>query len=196
MGRSRTDRRDLRRFGVALAVFGLGWLAAGLFWCEDVGLVLQDSPTTNSGWLFFGWLIGGPPFALTVLLWLERKRFSKQTRVFWSVALPFWIGMSLFVLPARIVGAEEQFGMAALVGIPLSFGWLWGIFSVGVMAAIAGTGVLVISLVMEPRKARELVASRLTRTVLERLWLILLLVALGISLYGGKGDSGIFNNGL
>ncbi|MET3961717.1 hypothetical protein ABIE44_001651 [Marmoricola sp. OAE513] len=195
MGSSRTDRSDRQRFVIALAVFAAISLVAGLEFSEDVGLVLQDTPTTKVGWLFFGWFVGGPPYALTVLLWLERKRFSKQTRRVWSILLPFWISLSLFVLPARIAGADEHFGTAALVGIPLSFGWLWGMFSTGLMAFIAGVSVLALSLSVEPARARELIASRTTRIILERLWLILLVVALGIALYGGEGK-GIFNNGI
>ena len=195
MRRSRRDRSDLRRFGIAVVVFSIGWLVLGLLHSEDIGLTLQNTPATKNGWLFIGWLVGGPPYALTVLLWFERRRFSRQGRIIWSLVLAFWIGLSFYILPARIVGPDEHFGTAALVGFPLSFGWVWGIFATGLMAAIAGVGVLVLSLTVEPRRARELLASRMTRTILERVWLLALLVALGISLYGGEGK-GIFNNGI
>lgn len=178
-----------------MVVFSIGWLVLGLLHSEDIGLTLQNTPATKNGWLFIGWLVGGPPYALTVLLWFERRRFSRQGRIIWSLVLAFWIGLSFYILPARIVGPDEHFGTAALVGFPLSFGWVWGIFATGLMAAIAGVGVLVLSLTVEPRRARELLASRMTRTILERVWLLALLVALGISLYGGEGK-GIFNNGI
>jgi hypothetical protein len=195
MARSRTDRSDLRRFGIAVVVFAVAWLVAGLVYGEDIAVKLQDTPTTTNGWLFIGWLVGGPPYVLSVLFWLERRRLGRQGRMVWSIVFPFWIGMSLFVLPARILGADEQFGTGALVGIPLSFGWLWAIFATGLMAALCGVGVLVLSLTTDARKARELLRARVTRTVLERVWLLLLVVALGIALYGGKGE-GIFNNGI
>ncbi|MCX6396228.1 MAG: hypothetical protein NTV23_07060 [Propionibacteriales bacterium] len=195
MARSRTDRSDLRRFGIAVAVFSLGWLVLGLLYSEDIALVLQRTPTTKNGWLFIGWLVGGPPYALTVLLWFERRRFSRPARTAWTIVLAFWIGLSFFIGPARIIGPDEHFGTAALVGFPLSFGWVWGTFSAALVAAVAGISVLVLSLTVEPRRARELLTSRATRTVLERLWLVALVVALGIALYGGEGK-GIFNNGI
>lgn len=191
----RADGRDLRRFGIAVVVFSVAWLVLGLKYCEDIALTLQDTPTTKNGWLFLGWLMGGPPFALSVLLWFERRRFSLGARRTWSLVLACWIGFSFYVLPARISGPSEYFGTAALVGFPLSFGWIWGIFATGLMAAIVGIGVLVLSLAVEPSKARELIARPITRTILERLWLLALLVALGIALYGGEGK-GIFNNGI
>lgn len=193
--RSRTDRSDLKRFGIAVAVFSAIWLVLGLRFSEDIALQLQNTPTTKNGWLFIGWLVGGPPYALSVLLWFERRRFSKQTRTFWSVLLACWIGMSLYILPARIIGPDEHFGTAALVGFPLSFGWVWGIFGTGLVAAIVGIGVLVLSLSVDPKRARELIGSPTTRVLLERLWLVTLVVSLGISLYGGEGK-GIFNNGI
>jgi MFS family permease len=195
MGRSRTDRSDLRRFGIAVAVFSIASLVVGLMYGENVALYLQNSPTTTNGWLFIGWLVGGPPFALTVGVWIERRRLSKRSRQVWSILLAFWIGLSMFILPARIVGADEQFGTGALVGIPLSFGWLWSMFATGLVAALSGVGVLVVSLTREPKQARELLQSRAARIILERVWLLFLLIALGISLYGGKGE-GIFNNGI
>lgn len=195
MGRSRTDRSDLKRFGIAVAAFSALWLVLGLRYSEEIALQLQNTPTTKNGWLFVGWLIGGPPYALSVLLWFERRRFSRQARAVWSILLAFWIGMSFYILPARIIGPDEHFGTAALVGFPLSFGWVWGIFGTGLVAAIVGIGVLVLSLSVEPKRARALLASPIVRVVLERLWLVALVVSLGISLYGGQGK-GIFNNGI
>ena len=195
MGRSRTDRSDLKRFGIAVAVFSIVWLVLGLRYSEDIALQLQNTPTTKNGWLFIGWLVGGPPYALSVLLWFERRRFSAQSRLVWSILLACWIGMSFYILPARIIGPDEHFGTAALVGFPLSFGWVWGIFGTGLMAAIVGIGVLVLSLSVEPKRARELIAHPVVRVLLERLWLVTLVVSLGIALYGGEGK-GIFNNGI
>lgn len=195
MGRSRTDRSDLKRFGIAVAAFSALWLVLGLRYSEEIALQLQNTPTTKNGWLFVGWLIGGPPYAISVLLWFERRRFSRGARAVWSILLAFWIGMSFYILPARIIGPDEHFGTAALVGFPLSFGWVWGIFATGLIAAIVGIGVLVLSLSVEPARARALLASPIVRVVLERLWLVALVVSLGISLYGGQGK-GIFNNGI
>lgn len=183
------------RFGIAVVVFSAVWLVLGLRYGEDIALQLQNTPATKNGWLFLGWLVGGPPYALSVLLWFERRRFSRSARVTWSIVLAFWIGLSFYILPARLIGPDEQFGTAALVGFPLSFGWVWGIFSAGLMAAIAGIGVLVLSLAVDPRRARDLLTRPFTRTLLERVWLIALVIALGISLYGGEGE-GIFNNGI
>lgn len=196
MGRSRTDRSDLLTFGIALVIFAGSALFVGLQHGEDIGLWLQDTPTTRSGWLFFGWLVSGPPFALTVLLWLERRRFTRGARRIWSLVLPLWLGLNLFILPARFGDVYEQFGSAALVGIPLSFGWVWGIFATGLIAALAGISVLVMSFALKPERARALLASRVPRTVLERVWLLALVVALGIALYGGNAESGIFNDGM
>lgn len=193
--RKRTDRRDLRRFGIAVVVFSAACLVLGLKYSEDIALQLQTTPTTKNGWLFLGWLVGGPPYALSVLLWFERRRFSRTGRTVWTLVLSFWIGLSFYILPARIIGPDEHFGTAALVGFPLSFGWVWGIFSAGLMAAVIGIGVLVLSLSVEPRRARDLLTRPVTRTLIERLWLVALLVALGIALYGGEGK-GIFNNGI
>lgn len=195
MAKSRTDRSDLTRFGIAVVVFSVAWLVLGLKYCEDIALQLQDTPTTKNGWLFLGWLVGGPPYALSVLLWFERSRFNRGARMIWSIVLAFWIGLSFYILPARIIGPDEHFGTAALVGFPLSFGWVWGIFSAGLMAAVAGIGVLVLSLSVDPKRARELIKLPVTRTILERIWLVALVVALGIALYGGEGK-GIFNNGI
>lgn len=195
MGRSRTDRSDLKRFGIAVAVFSLVWLVLGLRYSEDIALQLQNTPTTKNGWLFIGWLVGGPPYALSVLLWFERRRFRARSRAVWSILLACWIGMSFYILPARIIGPDEHFGTAALVGFPLSFGWVWGIFGTGLIAAIVGIGVLILSLSVEPKRARDLIANPITRVLLERLWLVMLVVSLGIALYGGEGK-GIFNNGI
>lgn len=195
MSRSRTDRSDLLRFGIAVVVFSAGWLVLGLKYSEDIALVLQDLPASKNGWLFIGWLVGGPPYALTVLLWFERRKFTRPARTTWTLVLAFWIGLSFYVLPARLVGPDQHFGTASLVGFPLSFGWVWGIFATGLIAAVTGIAIFVLSMTVEPRRARELITSPLARTLLERIWILALVVALGISLYGGEGK-GIFNNGI
>jgi len=195
MGTSRTDRAELKRFGVAVGVLAAVFLALALVAGEQIGLQLQATPTTTDGWLFIGWLIGGPPYALAVLVWLERRRLSRRTRATWIAVLSVWIALSLFILPARIVGVTHQFGTAALVGNPLSAGWVWGIFATGVVASLAGIALFVLSLTAkDAAAARTRVASRTTRIALERAWLLALLITLGLALYGGNG-SGIFNNG-
>jgi hypothetical protein len=194
MARSASDRSDLKRFGILVAFFAMAFLLLGLIDGENIALSLQNSPTTTTGFLFIGWLVGGPPYALSVLVWLERRRLTKQSRLIWSVVLAAWIGMSLFILPARIIGVDEQFGTGALVGNPLSAGWIWGIVSTAIVAVIAGFAVFILSLSVKPEKARELIRRPVTRILLERLWLLALLVALGLALYGGNG-TGIFNNG-
>ncbi|MCZ4498813.1 MAG: hypothetical protein JWQ74_1366 [Marmoricola sp.] len=195
MGRSRTDRSDLKRFGYAVVVSATLFLVLGLVDGEGVALRLQETPTTTDGWLFIGWLIGGPPYALAVLVWLERRRLSTRARQVWTIGLSLWIGLSLFILPARIVGVTEQYGTGALVGNPLSAGWVWGIFATGVVAFLAGIALFVVSLTAkDAAAARARVTSPRTRMLLERAWLLALLVSLGLALYGGNG-SGIFNNG-
>lgn len=195
MGTSRTDRTELKRFGIAVAAAGAVFLALALLAGEQIGNQLQATPTTTEGWLFIGWLVGGPPYALAVLVWLERRRLSRTTRATWTAVLSVWIGLTLFILPARIVGVSHQFGTAALVGNPLSAGWVWGIFATGVVASVAGIALFVVSMTAkDAAAARERVTSRGTRILLERTWLLALLITLGFALYGGNG-SGIFNNG-
>jgi hypothetical protein len=182
-----------RRFANATAVAAVVFLVVGLVWGDQIALKLQDTPTTTNGWLFIGWLIGGPPFPIAVLLWFERSRMTHSNAVAWTYAMAVICGANLFILPARLFSVPWQFGTAGiLVGNPLTAGWVWGVLANVVGAAFTGLVLLILnkSIPSGPTPAQRAMTARF----LERAWLVGLIVTLGFALYGGNG-SGIFNNG-
>jgi hypothetical protein len=187
---ARTDARERRRFVLAVVGFAVLFTAIGRIFGEDIALELQKTPTTTLGWRFIGWLIAAPPVVLTMVTWHERRRLRPKQRRDRGVALAGWLGLSMFVLPARTTSIDSQFGTGALVGDPLSAGWAWG-----ALAAIIGvlfTGVVL--LVLHRTAASPTLEQRaLTVRFLERAWLVLLVVSLGFALYGAK--SGVFHGG-
>ena len=180
---------DGRRFALSIVGFCVLFLAVGRFLGEDLALQLQKTPTTREGWLFFGWLVGGPPFLLAVLFWNDRARLTRTQFRNRSLGLAAWIGLNMFILPARLDSVDEQFGTAALVGNPLSGGWAWSILANGIAFAFAGVVLLVLhkSVPNGPNQAQR----ELTVTFLERAWLVVLVAGLGFALYGGS--TGLFS---
>ncbi len=187
----RTSGADRRRFVRAVAGFGMLFGAIGVTCGEQIGLQLQETPTTTLGWLFIGWLIGGPPYLVTILCWHDRDRFRPRQRRNLAYGLGAWIGLSMFVLPARVNGVDEHFGTAALVGDPLSVGWAWGTLANLVGFAFAALVLTVLHRSVPGRPSPE--QLDMTIRFLERAWGLVLLVSLGFALYGQ--DSGIFQSG-
>ncbi|MCW2855839.1 MAG: hypothetical protein JWR52_1454 [Marmoricola sp.] len=182
-----------RRFAIATSVAAVFFLVLGLVWGPSIALTLQDTPTTTNGWLFIGWLIGGPPFPIACLLWFERSRMKRTNVIAWTYAMAVVCGANLFILPARVFGVSWQFGTAGiLVGDPLSAGWVWGVLANVVGGAFTGLVLLILnkSTATGPTRAQRAMTARF----LERAWLVGLIVTLGFALYGGNG-AGIFNNG-
>ena len=192
MGSNRT-LTTRRRFAIATAVAAAVFLVVGLVWGDQIAIKLQETPTTTNGWLFIGWLIGGPPFPIAVLLWFERSRMKHSNVIAWTYAMAVVCGASLFILPARVFGVPWQFGTGGiLVGNPLTAGWVWGVLANVVGGVFTGLVLLILnkSTADGPTKAQRAMTARF----LERAWLVGLVVTLGFALYGGNG-AGIFNNG-
>jgi hypothetical protein len=186
----RTDAFERRRFVLALVGFAVLFTAIGRLFGEDIALQLQKTPTTTLGWRFIGWLVAAPPVALTVISWQERRRLRPKQRRDRAYLLAGWLGLTMFILPARTTSIDSQFGTGALVGDPLSAGWAWG--ALAALLGLAFTGLVLLVLhrtVDEPtREQREL-----TMRFLERAWLVLLVVSLGFALYGAR--TGVFHGG-
>ncbi|MGY2877085.1 hypothetical protein ACVW00_004275 [Marmoricola sp. URHA0025 HA25] len=184
------DRKDIRRFVLAVVGFAVLFTALGRIYGEDIAMKLLDTPTTTQGWRFIGWLVAAPPAVLTMITWHERRRLRPRQRRDRSLVLAGWIGLSMFVLPARTTSVNSQFGTGALVGDPLSEGWAWGATATVIGLAFSGLVLLVLHrTVAEPtREQRDL-----TVRFLERAWLVLLVVSLGFALYGARTD--VFHGG-
>lgn len=189
MGRIRTSTRadrtdssvDALRVVRAVTASCLLFLALGITYGEKIGTWLQNTPTTTNGWLFIGWLIAGPPYLIAFLCWHERARLRPSQRRNLTYLLALWIGLSMFVLPARVHGVDVQFGTAALIGDPLSAGWIWG-----ALANLVGFGFGAVVLVVLRRSVKGRPTRRqreMTIRLLERAWLVLLLASVGFALY-------------
>lgn len=189
MGSNRTRVSDGRRFALSVVGFAVLFLAVGRFLGEDIALQLQKTPTTKDGYLFFGWLIGGPPFLVAILLWNARDRLRPTELRNRTFAVSAWIGLGMFILPAKLHSVDEQFGTGALVGDPLSGGWAWAMLANLVAFGFAGVVLLVLhtSVPQGPDRAQR----ELTVTFLERAWLVVLVAGLGFALYGGA--TGLFS---
>ncbi len=192
MGSNRTPLSDRTMFLLSIAGFSLFFLILGRIAGEDIAVQLQLTPTTVEGWLFLGWLVAGPPYLVAAIFWNERDRLSPSKIRNRSLVLGAWIGMTMFILPARLLGADAQWGTGAIVGNPLSAGWVWGM-AANVAAAIFA-GLVLLILHKSTRKKPTAEQRRMTARFLEAAWLGALVVTLGLSLYGGNG-AGIFNNG-
>lgn len=177
-------RRDLRRFAAAVTAFSLLFAALGRFFGEDLALQLQRTPTTSTGWLLLGWLVGGPPILVTALVWHERRHLRRNRRVRLSYLLAGWVALGAFLAPARVgwVGLDHQFGTGALVGDPLSAGWAWGALAnvVGIVFSAAVLWTLNSTVPGGPSDDQRDMTARF----LERTWMVLLVVSLGFALYG------------
>jgi hypothetical protein len=192
--RSRTiahhDLAEIRRFVLAVVAFGLVFTALGRIYGEDIALQLQKTPTTALGWRFIGWLVSAPPAVLVITTWHERRRLRPKQRRDRSLLLAGWIGLSMFILPARTTSIDSQFGTGALVGDPLSSGWAWGALAAIIGLVFSGLVLTVLYRTVDvpTREQRDL-----TVRFLERAWLVLLVVSLGFALYGGRTD--VFHGG-
>jgi hypothetical protein len=188
--RARVDAAERRRFVLATVGFAVLFLAVGRLLGEDIALQLQKTPTTGLGWRFIGWLVAAPPAVLTMITWHDRRRLRPRQRRDRGLVLAVWIGLSMFIVPARTAGVDSQFGTGALVGDPLSSGWAWG-----ALAAIIGLVFTALVLLVLHRTVDEPTPQQRELTVrfLERAWLVLLVVSLGFALYGGR--TGVFQGG-
>ncbi len=192
MGNPWTSLNRRTRFGLLTLGFSGAFLALGLVLGEDIALQLQKTHTTPDGWIFFGWLVGGPPYMLTALFWSEHRRLTHAQFRNRSLLLTPALGLTFLILPARIVGVPEQFGMGGIVGYPLSAGVVWGLCATVTTGVFAGLVLLVLRSAT-PNGATP-VQKQMTTRFLEVACIIALIVTLGLALYGGDG-SGIFNNG-
>jgi len=184
------DLADVRRFLVAVVGFAALFTAIGRVFGEDIAMELQNTPTTALGWRFIGWMISAPPAVLAMITWHERRRLRPKQRRDRSLFLAAWLGLSMFVLPARTAGVDSQFGTGALVGDPLSSGWAWGGLAAIVGLVFTGLVLLVLFRTVDvPTRAQR----DLTVRFLERAWLVLLVVSLGFALYGARTD--VFHGG-
>ncbi len=184
------DLAEIRRFVLAVVAFGLVFTALGRIYGEDIALQLQKTPTTALGWRFIGWLVSAPPAVLVITTWHERRRLRPKQRRDRSLLLAGWIGLSMFILPARTTSIDSQFGTGALVGDPLSSGWAWGALAAIIGLVFSGLVLTVLYRTVDvpTREQRDLTAR-----FLERAWLVLLVVSLGFALYGGRTD--VFHGG-
>ena len=184
------DRAEIRRFVLAAVAFAVLFTALGRLYGEDIALQLQKTPTTALGWRFVGWLVSAPPALFVIISWHERRRLRPKQRRDRSLLLAGWVGLSMFVLPARTTSIDSQFGTGALVGDPLSAGWAWG--ALGALLGLVFSGLVLTVLhrtvAVPTREQRDL-----TVRFLERAWLVLLVVSLGFALYGGRTD--VFHGG-
>jgi hypothetical protein len=187
---NRADTSERRRFVILVVAFAVLFTAVGRMYGEDIALELQKTPTTTLGWRLIGWLVAGPPLVFTMMVWHERRRLTRKQWRDRSWLLAAWIGLNMFVLPARTTSTDSQFGTAALVGDPLSTGWAWG--AAAAVVGLAFTGLVL--LVLHRSVAEPTVDQRdLTMRFLERAWLVLLIVSLGFALYGD--GTGVFQGG-
>lgn len=186
----RTDAFERRRFVLAVVGFAVLFTAVGRLYGEDIALELQKTPTTALGWRFIGWLVAAPPVVLTMVTWHERRRLRPKQRRDRGLALAVWIGLSMFILPARTTSIDSQFGTGALVGDPLSAGWAWGALAAILGLVFTGLVLFVLRSSVEQPTAEQ---RDLTVRFLERSWLVLLVVSLGFALYGGR--TGVFHGG-
>ncbi len=177
-----------RRFLLMCVGLAVVVTALGRVYGEDLAVWAQGTPTTERGWLFIGWLIGGPPYLLAYVTWNEYGRIRPGRRVerLWIIAA--WIALSMLLVPAWILGDEEQFGAGRIASEPVMAGWQWAMLAHLVAAAFAG----VLALVRRGTTVTER-QQRLTRRFVERAWAVLLLIALGMALY--SGPTGLFRSG-
>jgi len=176
----RADDSELRRFVLAAAGFAVLFLVIGLRFGEDVAVQLQKTPTTALGWRLVGWLVAGPPALFALVSWHDRRRLRTEQRARRVLLMAAWLGLNMFVLPARLTSVDKEFGTGALVGDPLSAGWTWG-----ALAALVGMAFSAVVLVVLHRTVDEPTPDQRDLTVrfLERAWLVLLVVSLGFALY-------------
>lgn len=186
----RSDARVRRWFVLAVAGFAILFTVLGLGFGQDIALLLQKTPTTELGWRLIGWLVAAPPWVFTMITWHERGRLRPGQRRDRGLLLAAWIGLSMLILPSRLVGVEQQFGTGSLVGDPLSAGWSWGALAAVLGLVFTGLVLLVLyrSVASPTRQQRDV-----TVRFLERAWLVLLLVSLGFALYGSS--TGVFHGG-
>jgi len=194
MGSKWTSLSRRTRFGVLIAFFSVAFLVIGLIFGEDIALQLQKTPTTPDGWIFVGWLVGGPPYMLSALFWSEHRRLTHEQFRNRSLVYAVAIALTFVILPARIIGVPAQFGTGAIVGHPLAAGLVWGLCATVAVAVFGGLVLLVLRQASGPHGATP-AQRQMTSRFLESACIIALVVTLGLALYGGNG-AGIFNNGI
>lgn len=192
MGNPWTSLHRRTRFSLLVLGFSTVFLVLGLTLGEDIALQLQKTHTTPNGWIFFGWLVGGPPYMLTALFWSDHRRLTHAQFRNRSVPLALAIGLTFLILPARVIGVPAQFGTGGIVGYPLSAGLVWGLCAT-VAAGVFG-GLVLLMLSRATPNGASAAQKQMTTRFLETACIIALIVTLGLALYGGDG-SGIFNNG-
>jgi hypothetical protein len=194
MGSKRTLPSGRALFAISVLGSAFLFLLLGRIAGENIALELQKTPTTTEGWLLMGWLVGGPPYLVAVIFWNEHGRFRSREVRLATALIGVWIGMTMFIAPARVLGVDTQFGTGAIVGNPLSAGWVWGAVANAGMAVFSTIVLLVMRSATASHGGPTDDQRRMTARFLEAAWLVTLVVTLGLALYGGNG-SGIFNNG-
>lgn len=176
-----TDRSAVRIFVAMAMISGVVCAYTSGELGEDITVWLQSTAITHTGFLFIGWLIGGPPWLIAIVSWLERERLAHNQLRDRAVVVGAWAGLSMFILPARMNGVTEQFATGSIAGAPLSQAWSWAILANLIAICFAAIALLMRhSVVKEPTPAQQ----RLTARFLERSTAVLLAVSFGFAIYG------------
>jgi hypothetical protein len=177
------DSARLRRFVLTAVAFAVVFAALGQVYGEDIALELQKTPTTTPGWRLAGWLLSGPPLLVALGLWHERGRLAPGLWRRYSTLVAAWVGANMLVLPALTRGVDGQFGTGALVGDPLTAGWVWGAVAALVGAVFSGVVLVVLHRTVADPSAEQ---RDLTARFLERAWVVILVASVGFALYWGR----------
>src|SRR5690242_14485035 len=181
MGSNRTLPSGRALFAISVLGSAFLFLVLGRIAGEHIALELQKTPTTTDGWLFIGWLIGGPPYLVAVIFWNEHGRSRPGEVRLATVLIGVWIGMTMLIAPARVLGVDTQFGTGAIVGNPLSAGWVWGEVANLGMLAFSTIVLLVMRSATAPRGGPTTQQRRMTARFIEIAWMVTLVVTLGLS---------------
>lgn len=140
----------------------------------------QTTPTTTSGWLVIGWLMAGPAYLLAYLTWAEFEQLRPSRRRERLLIVAGWLIVSTWLLPARLVGVEPQFGSATDVGAPLLTGWSW---AAGANLLGIGFAALLLSIRRRSRAEVTVGLERVTTRFIEWGWVVALATSFTLMLY-------------
>ena len=186
-GGRRTDASDIRRFLTVATGAGVLIGALAVTWGHELADLLDQTATTETGWLLLGWLISGPPLLVILLVWHDRTRLRRYQRRDLSVYLGLWVGLSMLVLPTQIHGPEHYFGKGAAVAEPLTTGWAWGAAGNLVGLIFAGIVLWIFHSSVGGRPSTRQVD--VTYRFLEIGWMLILLASLAFALYADPTSS-------
>ena len=149
----------------------------------QIAELLQRSPFTFAGWVVVGWLVGGPTYLLSALLWNGGGRLSQSRRLRSSILLGLAVGLGMFLLPVALPGSP--IGTSDVVGRPLAQGWLWGATATLAMTVY---GTAVVRVLGRSAPGGGTAAQRaMTARYLEISWVVVLIVTLAAALSGETG---------